>query len=71
MQRALVTLVANTFATNLLDPAMRAHEFGVLGRLVPTVPIRQLSPHQDAKRLDQLCDLVCDDMQRLVAQRVQ
>ncbi|MGA7557186.1 MAG: hypothetical protein WBW54_25840, partial [Candidatus Acidiferrales bacterium] len=70
LQRALVALVANTFATNLLDRAMRAQEFGVLGRLVPTVPIRQLFPHQDAKRLDQLCDLVCDDMQRLVAQKM-
>ena len=71
LQRALVALVANTFATNLLDRAMRAQEFGVLGRLVPTVPIRQLFPHQDAKRLDQLCDLVFDDMQRLAAHRAQ
>jgi hypothetical protein len=71
LQKALVALVVNSFATNLLDRRQRVQEFELLGRLVPIVPVRQLSPLQDAKRLDELCDLICHDMQGLVAPKVQ
>jgi hypothetical protein len=62
-QTAFLALVANTFATKTLDIEMRAKEFEVLGRLASRVPIRQLSPHRDPCRLNELCQLVCDDFQ--------
>jgi len=63
-QDAFITLVANTFATNLLDSAMRAAEFAVLARLVSTVPIRKLYRSNTVLRLDQLCQLIGDDLRR-------
>lgn len=64
-QKAFLSLVANTFATNTLDSAMRAKEFEILSRLAPRVPIRALHAHQDAGRLVDLCDLLGDDTEKL------
>ncbi len=64
-QAAFLSLVANTFATNILDSAMRAKEFETLGRLLPSVMIRQIRAHQDASRLPELCDRICDDMEAI------
>ena len=61
-QKAFLTLVANTFATNVLDGALRAREFEVLGRLVPRVTVRELHAHQDAGRLMDFCRLICEDV---------
>lgn len=60
-QTALLWLVANTYATNLLDRDMRAREFEVLGRLIATVPVRRICLTKQAARPDQLCDLICQD----------
>jgi hypothetical protein len=54
----LVALVANSYATNMLDKNMRACEFEVLGRLVTTVPVWRLRPHEDGSRIGRLCDLI-------------
>jgi hypothetical protein len=64
-QTALLSLVANTYANNLLDRDLRAQEFAVLDRLVASVPVRLLTPHQDPSRLDQLCALVLQDFRSL------
>ena len=64
-QEAFLSLVANTFATNILDSGMRAKEFETLGRLVPSVTIRQLCAHRDASRLPDLCDLLSDEAQKM------
>jgi hypothetical protein len=64
-QKAFLSLVANTFATNTLDSGMRAKEFEILARLAPRVPIRALYPHQDAGRLVDLCDLLGDETKKL------
>jgi hypothetical protein len=61
-QQAFLSLVANTFGTNVVDGSMRAKEFETLGRLVPRVTIRQLCPHQDLDRLPELCQRICDDL---------
>jgi hypothetical protein len=58
-QRAFLTLVANSFATCVLDTALRAQEFALLGRLVSTVPVRELRAHCDANRLAKLCEQIC------------
>jgi hypothetical protein len=55
---ALVALVANSYATNMLDRDMRAREFKLLGRLVTSVPIWRLRPHEEGSRIGGLCDLI-------------
>jgi hypothetical protein len=57
-REALLSLVADSYATNLLDRDMRASEFELLGRLVAAVPVRRLRPHKDPLRLGRLCDLI-------------
>ena len=64
-QKAFLALVANTFATNTLDSAMRAKEFEILARMAPSVPIRGLCAHQDASRLPELCELLNEEAQKL------
>lgn len=64
-QAALLSLVAGTYANKILDREMRAHEFAVLGRLVTTVPIRRVCPHEDATRLGELCKVVREDLDSL------
>ncbi len=64
-QQAFLSLVANTFATSILDSNMRAKEFESLGRLVPSVTIRQLYAHEDASRLTGLCDLLSDEAEKM------
>jgi len=61
-QSAILALVANTFATNVLDRTMRAEEFKTLGRLVPRTRIRKVFPHQDASRLPDLCRAIREDV---------
>jgi len=56
----LVSLVANSYATKLLDldQELRAREFEFLGRLLSTVPVWRLRPHEDGSRIGHLCDLI-------------
>jgi len=51
----LLSMVANSFATNLLDHEMRAHEFSFLGRVLSEVPIWHLRASADAARIPLLC----------------
>jgi hypothetical protein len=67
-QEALMSLVANTYATHTLDPRMRSIEFEVLGRLVSLVPVRRVWAHEDPVRIDELCRLICMDFEAMVAQ---
>ena len=62
---ALMTLVANTYATNLLDSKQRAEEFAVLSRLVTAVPVRQINAKRGTLRVDQLCDVIQRDFSAL------
>jgi hypothetical protein len=64
-QAALMSLVADTFANKILDREMRAREFDVLGRLVTTVPVRQVFPHSDPSRILDLCRLIREDFASL------
>jgi len=61
----LVALVANSYATNLLDKNMRAREFALLGRLVETVPVWRLRPHEDGSRIGRLCDVIGEKCHQL------
>ena len=54
----LLSLVTNSFATNLLDSDMRAREFSLLGRVLSLVPIRRVRPHEDATQINRLCEAI-------------
>jgi hypothetical protein len=68
-QSALLALVADTYANKILDREMRAREFTVLGRLVTTVPIRRVYPHEDSTQLEKLCKVIREDLDSLDALR--
>jgi len=61
----LVALVANSYATNVLNKDMRAREFALLGRLVATVPVWRLRPHEGRSHISRLCDVICERCQDL------
>jgi hypothetical protein len=69
-QMALLALVADTYANKILDREMRASEFSVLGRLVTSVPVRRVYPHEDAGRLEELCAVIRRDLDSLELPRL-
>ena len=62
---ALMSLVANTYATKLMDKHMRAREFGLLSRVLERVPLRRVTPHTDLARLSNLCETILSDFNSL------
>jgi hypothetical protein len=58
---AMIGLVTNTYVNYLLSREQRGAEFGLLGRLVASIPVRRLVPHADITRLPELCDCVLRD----------
>ena len=67
-REALLELVQNTYMNWLLDRQQRADEFDLLARLVASVPVRRIVPHQDAARLGALCELLLEDATRVPAE---
>jgi hypothetical protein len=63
-QNGFLALVANTFATNALDPGLRANEFSTLGRLISRISVREVVAHADPKQLPNLCRLIREDVER-------
>lgn len=61
-RRGLIALVANSFASKVLDKPRRADELGVLGRLVAEVPVRRLCLGQNSRELDRVCDAIGSDL---------
>lgn len=59
--KRLMSLVANTYATYLMDKTMRAREFEILGRVLKSVPIKRVTPHSDPARIGELCQTIIDD----------
>ena len=62
-QKSILALVANTFATNVVDREMRAREFAALGRLVPCISVREVFAHADPARLPDLCRRIREDVE--------
>jgi hypothetical protein len=58
---ALISLIANTYATYLMDKKMRAREFELLGRVIRGVPLRKVVPHTNPAHLEKLCELITQD----------
>lgn len=57
----LLSLIANTYATKLMDKDMRAREFELLTRVLNHVPLRRVTPHADPARIPELCDSIVKD----------
>lgn len=57
----LMSLVANTYATKLMDKQMRAREFELLTRVLNHVRVRRVTPHADVGRIGDLCDRILED----------
>lgn len=58
---ALMSLIANTYATRLMDKTMRAREFELLGRVLQNVPVRRVVPHADPANIASLCQTILAD----------
>ena len=57
-QEALVSLVANSYASGLLDTEMRAREFALFGRLLAAVPLRRVRSHEDPAQIEAMCEAI-------------
>lgn len=57
-QQAFLSLVANSYATNVLTPEMRRQEFVTLTKMVSQVPVRFVTSPRGLDRLNDLCDEV-------------
>jgi hypothetical protein len=64
-QESFFSLVANSYATNMLDREMRANEFRTLSELVSKVPIRRLFTSKRSLDPQALCDAVRRDFAAL------
>jgi hypothetical protein len=62
---SLIALLTNTYLNYLKSKAMRAQEFRVLARVIASVTIRRVVPHEDVDRLPALCDLILNDFRDL------
>jgi hypothetical protein len=60
-KEALLALIGNTYATNLMDKNMRGREFEILRRVIAGVPIRRVFPPNDYDSLPQLCNMIVED----------
>ena len=60
----LLQLLCNTYVNHLLDPRMRSQDFETLSRLQRSVPVRIVNPHEDASRISQLCQVICEDLKK-------
>ncbi|HEU4769347.1 MAG TPA: hypothetical protein VFS77_18410 [Pyrinomonadaceae bacterium] len=58
----LMSLVANTYATYLMDKTMRAREFEILNRILNSVPVKRVTPHSDPRRIGELCETIIKDV---------
>jgi hypothetical protein len=58
---ALIELVRNTYANQLLDQEMRGQEFGLLGTLVQQVGVRALQFADDVACLPRVCSEIVGD----------
>jgi hypothetical protein len=64
-QAALISLVTETFANKLLDRKQRATEFALLGRLVTSVPVRQVHANRGKLQIEDLCNAILEDLRTL------
>lgn len=64
-QTGFLALVANSFATNMLDSEMRSNEFRTLSKLLTKVPLRRLFTSKGQLPPADLCQVVLQDLASL------
>jgi hypothetical protein len=64
-QTGFLALVANSFATNMLDSEMRSNEFRTLSSLLTKVPLRRLFTSKGQLLPADLCQVVLQDLASL------
>jgi hypothetical protein len=57
----LISLIANTYVSYLMDKKMRADAFELLDRVLNSVPVRLVTPHADPARIDDLCRTILEN----------
>src|SRR5262249_889832 len=57
---AFMSLIANSYASRLMDAGMRAREFDLLGRLVAAIPVKRVVPRADLGGLTRLCTAIVE-----------
>jgi len=62
-KEALLSLIGNTYATNLMDTKMRGREFETLRRVIAGIPIRRVFPPNDYDSLPRLCNMIVEDFE--------
>lgn len=65
--KGLMSLVANTYATKLMDKQMRAREFELLTRVLNNVPMRRVTPHSDIAHITELCTRILSDFKSVLS----
>lgn len=63
----LMALVANTYASKLMDKQMRAREFELLTRVLNDVPVRRVTPHSDIAHIPELCTRILSDFKSVLS----
>ena len=63
----LMSLVANTYATKLMDKQMRAREFELLTRVLNNVPVRRVTPNSDIAHIPELCTRILSDFKSVLS----
>jgi len=67
---ALINLIANMYASYLMDKQMRGREFELLSRLLKTIPMREVIPHASATKISELCQIIKEDFHALTQSTV-
>ena len=70
-QETMMSLIGNTYATYLLDKAMRAREFNLLTELYKNMPVKKVTPHTDPANIASLCRVIVEDFEALKLRRVE
>lgn len=59
---AMLSLLANGYANNLINRSLRAEEFRVLSTIAGSIPIKRIHPHCDSQRIPELCKVIIRDV---------
>lgn len=62
---ALLELVTHSYASSILKPEQRAHEFAALGRVAARVPLRRVYRGEGVNTLPETCEAILRDLDRL------
>jgi hypothetical protein len=57
---ALISLISNTYAGNLIEKSSRSLEFEQLSECIANIPVHQLTAHSSAALLPRLCETILD-----------